>query len=255
MSRGGSVRSRNVTTLVVVAVLALVVWGCDWGARLAGESIVAQAIRADTRLGASVDVAVDGWFFLPQVISGEYGHLVVTMSHATAQGLRIKRLRTDLYDVAAPFSDVIHQHVSRITVQRTHEQALLTYQALNAYLAAHGSRYTLSKGRGDEVAVTTRLSMFGQSVPVSADAKVIPGPGYLDIEPTGITTGSSIVDAIGDFALKARLRFRISMQPLPFGQQVRSVRAAQQGLDVDAAGAGVVITRQGISTADALSRK
>lgn len=234
------------SALIGVAVLALLGWAADWGARITAEAQVRHAIEQEGGLQAAVDVDVSGWFFLPQVARGDYQHVVVTLRHARAQGLRIRQLRTDLYDVHVPLRRIVNQDVRTVLIDRTEERALLSYEALNDYLASRGSNFRIARGTSGEVSVTTHLDVAGRSLPVSADAKVSPGRDYVDVVPTQVHTGSSILDTIGDAVLKLRLAFRIPMQPLPFGQTVLSVDAGADGLAVVARGGNVAVTRQGV---------
>ncbi len=232
-------------TLVVLLVLAALVWGLDRLARNVSESLVADTIRNGGQSTGNVDVGIQGTFFAPQVVSGDYSHVNVVVQNLSAQGLTIAKLSTDLYGVHLPLGRVVSRNVHSIPVDRSRERAVISYRALNRYVAAQGHNITLSQGNGGEVTVTTHIQAFGTSFPLGADAKIIPGHSYLDVEPTRVHTGSSILDTIGDAALKVRLAFRIPMNPLPFGQDIQSVTATGNGLVVVATGQHIVLTDRG----------
>lgn len=67
-------------------------------------------------------------------------------------------------------------------------------------------------------------------------------PGYLEVSPTHLDTGVSQLDQLSSL-VASRLDFRIPTAPLPFGQQVQSIRPMPEGLVVLATGDHVVIRR------------
>lgn len=239
-------RAPFTAALVTLLVLAAIAYGFDWVARTVADNRVAATVRAGTH-ESSVRVSIDGAFFLPQVVAGDYQHVVVQMNDLAANGLTVASLRTDLYGVHLPFRDVLHNDVRTITVNSSREQALVTYPEVNAYLASRGQHLTIAYAGGGAALISTVLTAFGQSFPVGADASVTPGQSYVDIVPTRVVTRSSIVNAIGDAVLKLRLAFRIPMTPLPFGQRIVSVTPTAAGLALTAAGGNLVLTRQGVT--------
>lgn len=231
-----------VRLVVVLAVLAGLAYGLDRAARAAADSLVSAAIEADPRV-TEAHVAVEGLFFIPQVINGSYPHVRVHLSRIHDQGLTVDHIDADLYDVQVPLARVVRQDVAVIPVGHSRERAVITYAALNSYLKAQGQPVTVSHGTGNQLRLQAHLKALGQPFAVSSDAKVVAGPDYLDVTPTKLHTGSGLIDAASEVLLKVRLAFRIPTSPLPFGQRVQSIRATDAGLVVTATGKDVIIRR------------
>lgn len=230
--------------LGLLVALAAIGYGLDSAARAGAEALVARDIEHGRPAPAHADVDLMSTFFLPDVVAGRYPHVHVRLDDITSEGLTVSRIDADLYDVTVPLGEVVHQTVTAIPVRRSRERALITYSELNAYLHARGQPMTVSKGHGDTLRLDAHLSSFGLPTTVSADATVTPGRDYIDVEPTRLDTGSGIVDAASAVLLKVRLAFRVTMSPLPFGQQVQAIRPTDQGLLVTATGQDVVIFPQ-----------
>lgn len=229
--------------LIVAAILALVGWGLDWAARIGAESFIARSIQHAEHLEIRPDVKVRGWFFLPQVVTGNYGEVDVTVVGVQDGPLRLARVSAQLYGVHVPLHDVVTLGVSAVPVDRTHETAILTYRDLDNYLAAQGRDMTVSAGPPGQLRITAHTSVFGRTVAVSADAEVKPAPGRLDIIPTSLDTGAGSLDSASQLLLGQRLTIEIPTAPLPFGQQVTAIRPGPHALTVDAAGHDVVLSR------------
>ena len=225
----------------VLAALAALAYGLDRGSRAAAETVVSRAIEHNDPAPQEAHVAIPGAFFLPDVVDGRYPHVQVRLDHISQEGLTVQSVDADLYGVHLPLSLVVHQRVTAIPIDDSRERALITYDALNHYLAAQGRPITVSNGTGGDLRLEAHLDTLGRSVSVSADADMTPGVDYLDVTPTRLDTGSGVVDAASSVLLKVRLAFRVTTSPLPFGQQVQSIRATPAGVVVIATGHDVVI--------------
>ena len=241
--RGSRLGRWTLVTVVVLVVLAAVAYGLDRISRAAAETVVSDAIENGRPAPSSADVGIRGMFFIPQVVNGHYPHVHVRVQGISDQGLTVSRIDADLYDVDVPLSQVVRQDVTAIPVDHSREQALITYQSLNAYLKQQGQPVTVTNGSGDQLRLQGHLTALGREFTLSADATVKPGHSYIDVIPTQLHTGSSIVDAASAVLLKVRLAFRIPTSPLPFGQEVQSIRANGDGLVVVATGQHIVLYR------------
>lgn len=227
--------------LLVVLILALLGWGLDWGARVAAQSLVARSVQDAQHLRQRPEVTVQGWFFLPQLVSGDYDEVEVTVHDLRTGPLPLDTVFAHLYGVHVPVHDVVTGAVSAVPVERTIEIVTLAYSDLDRYLAAHGHSLSLAAGPPGEVEITAHVSLFGQSLAVSADARVRSVPGYLEITPTSLDTGAEWLDSATRLLLGRRLTVRIPLEPLPFGQRVTAIHPGQAGLIVHAAGHNVVL--------------
>jgi hypothetical protein len=190
-------------------------------------------------------VKVRGWFFLPQVVAGNYGEVDVTVANVRDGPLRLSRVTAHLYGAHVPLHDVVTAGVSAVPVDRTHETAKLTYTDLDKYLAAQGQRMTVAAGPTGQVKITAHTTVLGKALAVSADAKVGSVPGYLKIVPTQLDTDVKSLDNASKLLLGQRLTIEIPTAALPFGQQVTAIHPGPSALVIDAAGRDVVLGRSG----------
>lgn len=232
---------RIVATTFVLVVLAAIVYGLDWGSRIRAQDVVEQSIKHRNPAPATVDVKMEGAFFLPQMARGRYEHVHVSLTDVETDGLKVQAIDADLYGVRVPLAWVLRRSVAVVRIDRSKERALITYPALNNYLKATGEPITASDGPDGQLLLHANFETFGQHLAVAADARISAGPGYLEVEPTSFDTGSAILDQASSVLLKVRLAFQVPTSPLPFGQQVQSIRATPAGVVVTATGTQVVV--------------
>jgi hypothetical protein len=240
-TRHPQLRRWGVGGVVVLVIAAAVGYGLDWASRIGAQAVVERSIARGQPQVKGVDVDVTGAFFLPQVVRSHYDHVRVTLTGLEANGLRIQEIDADLYDVHVPVARVVRQTVAVIPIDHTHEHALITYPALNDFLAAQGSPVTVSNGSGGELRLHAHFTALGRDMTVSADATVKAIAGFLEVQPTKLDTGTGVVDQATTALLRVRLAFEIPTSPLPFGQQVQSIRATPGGVVVIATGQDVMI--------------
>jgi DUF2993 family protein len=231
-----------VDLLIAVVVFALVAWGLDWASRIAAQAALARSVQRDEHLIQRPDVNVRGWFFVPQVVSGRYAEVDVTVHDVRSGALVLSRVTARLYGVHVSLHAVITGEASTILVEETHETAVFTYQHLNAYLKAQGSPITVSAGPSGQLRLSGHPVVLGHTLSVAADAQVQPVPGFLKITPTQLQTGSPF-DA-GSQLVLSRLTLFIPTAPLPFGQHVTAIHPQAHQLRVEAGGHDVVIARR-----------
>lgn len=228
--------------LVVAAAYALVGWGLDWLSRVGAQSLVARSIQHAEHLTIRPDVDVRGWFFVPQVVTGDYGEVDVRVQGVQDGPLRLDDIHAQLYGVHVPLHDVVTRGVTAVPVDRTHEIVTLTYTDLNAYLRDQGEQLTVSDGPPGQVRITAHLTVLGRAIGVSADADVHALPGHLEITPTQLDTGGPL-DAATRVLLGRRLTFDVPTAQLPFGQKVTDIRPRPDAIMVEAAGHHIVLAQ------------
>lgn len=237
-----SVRPLLADVLIVAVVLAVLGWGLDWASRIGAQSVMARSVQRSEQLSQRPDVDVHGWFFLPQAVSGRYGEVDIAVHDLRRETLRLAAVTARLYGVHVPLHAVVTGSVSMIFVERTRETAVLSYADLNAYLTGLGDAITVSAGPSGQLKLTGHTVVLGHSLSISADAKVQPVPGYLQITPTQLQTGTPL-DTGSRLLLGQRLTLSIPTNSLPFGQQVTAIHPGKQQLTVEAGGNNILISR------------
>lgn len=245
MSNHGRALRRTGTLLtdlvIALAVLALAVWGLDWAARISAQSVVARSAQHAQHLAQRPEVDVHGWFFLPQVVTGRYDSVDITVRNLREGTLNLSSVTAHLQGTHVPLHAVVTNGVTSILVEHSHETLIFTYAALNTYLTAQDSPVTLAAGPSGQVKITGHATALGKTFAVSADATVRPVPGYLQITPTQLDTGTSL-DAASRVLLGQRLTLAIPTAVFPFGQQVISINPGKKTLTIHASGTNVLIS-------------
>jgi len=242
-ARRGRLSSRTTTIVLAVGVLlgtALVLWGVDWAARHRAESAVADTIQAATGVTARPTVDVHGAFFLPQVVRGVYDDVDITVDGLTSGPLQVDHLQASLTGVHLSFHDVLVQSYGPLYIEGSTERALLSYDDLNAYLAATGRPFTVAAAAQGQAQLTGTVQVLGRDVSVSTQVKLGAQDGELAVQPAQPGTGTAL-DQASRLLLQQRLSFLVPLDPLPFGQQLTAVDVGRTGLTLSARGSGVVV--------------
>jgi hypothetical protein len=234
-------RRRLARAVVAVTFAVFAAWSVDWLARAGAESLVARSVQQAEHLGDRPTVAMHGLFFLPQLVSGNYDEVDITVHDVRSGPLRISTVTARLYGAHASLNDVVSGAVTAVPVDRTRERATLTYADLNAYLAARGEPVTVSAGPPRQIKITMHAAILGRDLAVSADARVGAAPGAIRITPTRLDTGNALLDTVSQIVLGARRTIDIPTASLPFGQHVTAIAVSRSHLTVDAAGRDVVV--------------
>ncbi len=226
--------------LVVVAGVALAVFGLDAVVRVVVESEVEGQLQAIAQVTERPTVHFRGILFVPQVISGSFQE--VDVSNRALEGtIRIETLESQLIDVRVPFHDVLVRDVHEIGIANSVERAQLSYLDINAYLKSNGQPLRLSAAPDGEVQVTGSISLAGQPVEVSARVTLSVEDGAVQVTPRQIDTGSGTLDKATRVLLGDRLAFPLPIGQLPYGQNLTSAAPNSDGIEVLAQGTGVVL--------------
>lgn len=234
-----------VEVLTLVVLLCLLGWGLDWGGRIAAQSVIARSVQRAEHLSERPSVHLRGTFLLPQVVTGRYSEVDITARGVRRKNLRLASVTARLSGVRVALHDVVTDRISTIFVEHSHETVVLTYRDLDRFIAANGSRITVSAGSSGQLKLTGHTTVLGRTVALSADARVAVVPGYLEITPTQLDTGTSVDDATR-LLLGQRVTVAIPLASLPFGQHVTSTRAGATRLTVRAAGRDIVLARNSL---------
>jgi len=202
--------------LVLVLIVGLVVLADRLGA-IAAERVVAERIQDDQSLAVRPDVSITGFPFLTQMVNGRYERVDVKVHDLRRGSLQVSRVVAHLYGVGVPFTDVVHQHVDRIVVDRATGEVDLDYADVNRLLSDKHLR--LSEGAGGRVHVTASA-----------------GPATVDGDFPLTVQGSAVV-----IALPADISVQIPLPGMPFGITLKSAQADADGIVVRCATSGFVL--------------
>lgn len=108
--------------IIIFLVLAAILVGADFGMAAFAEHEISQKAKEQLRLKDDPSVAIKGFPFLTQALSGDYGHISVYASGVPVNNLRDLELAAELYDVKAPLSDVLNGNTKTITIGRLEGQ-------------------------------------------------------------------------------------------------------------------------------------
>jgi hypothetical protein len=226
--------------LTVVMAVLLLLWGTDWVARRAAESLVARALQEQTGTFDRPTVEVRGFFFLPQVLRGRYEEVDIAMEGITSGPLRIESVEAELRDVYLSFHDLLYRNTDRLLIAETEAEAFLTYEDLNRYLEVTGRPLTVEAASSDELRITGSVDVLGETLEASADAALASDGAALVVQPTRVDAASG-VDGVGELLLGQRFTFRVPLDPLPFAQEVTDIDVQDSGVLVGVSGTGVVL--------------
>lgn len=239
--RGSGRPRRVVLALTIVVTTVLVLWGIDWTARLGAQTLLARELQHATRTGARPAVEINGSLFLVQVLRGRYDEVQVDVADLAAGPLRVQNVHAELGGVYVSFHDLLLRSVDRVFVERSLEEAFVTYDEVNRYLSATGHAVTLASSSGGRVKMIGSVDVLGRPVSASAVAQLAPDGSVVDIAPTSIETGSTVLDSVAQAVVVNHLSVQIPLDGLPFGQQITAVEAQATGILVRAEGADFVI--------------
>ena len=227
--------------LGVVVVVVLLLWGADTLARIGAQTLLERNIQDATGVEVRPEVKVRGLFFLPQVVRGAYSEVHVTTRGITSGPLRIDRVDSQLFDVRVPFHDVLVRDIRRVGIGRSVENLDLTYEDLNAYLAATGRRLMLAPSGDGTVTLSGKVNVLSQNVRVSADATLSVEDDLLRISPQNLGAGPVSLDAASRLLLRQRQTLTVPLGTLPFGHRLTGVEPDQDAVHITAEGAAIVI--------------
>jgi LmeA-like phospholipid-binding len=226
--------------LSVVLGTALLLWGADRLARWGAESLLARNVQSSTGAPGRPSVDVHGTFFLPQVVRGRYDDVEITVRDLSSGPLRLAEVHARLSGVHLSFHDVLVQDLDPIGIDRSVEEASLTYADLNRYLQLTGRPLSVAPADGDGLRLTGTVDVLGRSISASTQVRLSVRTGALAVAPTQLATDTPL-DAATGLLLGQRFTFLVPLDPLPFGQVLTAVEVGEGGLVVRAGGNDVVI--------------
>ena len=242
--RAHRTRRRRPTLMMVlfVVTVAALLWAADWLARTVAQNQLADQIYRQTGGPTPPTVTIGGTVFLPQVLRGRYDEVAITFPELSDGPLRLLNVHAELSGVHVPFRDVLTGSANPILVDDADEQALLTYDDLNSYLAAVGQPVTVeSSGVGGTVLLTGSVQLGTSTVSGTAEARITAAGDAVAVTPTRLVSDSPLA-GLSQVLLGERFTFLIPLDPLPFGEQVTDIQVQEQGFVIRAHGHDLLIT-------------
>ena len=228
-------------TLFLLTV-ALLLWAADSLARTSAQSQLADQVQQQTESWAPPTVVVGGTVFLPQVLRGRYDEVTIASAELSDGPLRLRDVYAQLSGVHVPFRDVLTGDTNPILIDHAEEQAFLTYDDLNNYLAAVGRPVTVQGSGADGTVLLTGSVQLGTSTLTgTAEARVTAAGDAVAMTPTRLISDSPLA-SLSQVLLGERFTFLIPLDPLPFGEQVTDITVQEQGFLIRAQGDDLLIT-------------
>jgi hypothetical protein len=228
--------------LLALIVLAVVLVGLDYGARLAAQAVIARQVQTSQQLPQPPNVRVSGFPFLTQALRGRYERVDLRMQGVPAGGqLRLGLLDVRLDGVHLPLSALSGSGRTAIPVDRVHVSGSATFAELDAAVATAIPSATatvhFSDGGGGQLRIT--VTYRGAGAPVTAS-----GLARLSLSRDSVTVN---VDPQTLTQVPAPLRETIArlvtqtvqLQRLPLGLVPSRVTVGPEGVTARAEAANV----------------
>jgi LmeA-like phospholipid-binding len=230
-------RRRGGLWLILLIVLVGLLVVADRVAASVTESQLASRIQQSQHLSQKPSVSVDGFPFLTQLASRNFGHATVDINDFTSGGVPIAHIHADLRGVH------VASGYDSATVDTLTGTATLDYASVSRVLSndiSNIGHLTLSQGTGNRVKAT--YSLLGTTVSAQVAVNVL-GDNTLEFKTApGSTPLSGLGINIPGFDVK------VPLSGLPFGMQLSSVKPTSTGVDVSASGKNVFLTKNSVGT-------
>ena len=227
-------------TLGVLVGGALALWGLDRLAEVAAESLLAEEVQEVTGTVAHPAVEVGGGSALVQALRGRYDLVEVALPQVSNGPLTLERVDAELRDVHLSFSDLLVRDADAVVVEAATTEARLDYDALERWLGFTGRRLTVAPAGPDEVQLAGAGQVLDRSYEATAAATVDDADGALVVRPTDLRT-QPVLDGVAELLVDQRFRFRVPLDPLPFGPEVTGIDVGEDAVTVRTEGTGVVL--------------
>jgi hypothetical protein len=239
-------RGRGGRVLVSFVVVLLILGGlfalADRVAAYAAERTIATQAKQELTAReittpSDPQVSVGGFPFLTQVARGKYDRITIHLDHPSSQGVTLDVLDVIATGVNAPTSAVLNGS-GTITADLVTGVATLNWDAVNQLMKTSGFGGTSAHASAlpdGQIQVHVPVSISGINTVVVATGTLAIASGLVHVNITKVTTeGGNIPQVISDLigSIKQDLSVDVRIPRLPYGIQVRSVKAAPAGLTV-----------------------
>ncbi|MFE1167386.1 DUF2993 domain-containing protein [Nocardiopsis sp. NPDC058789] len=216
--------------VVFLILLAALVVVADVGARSFAQSTLAGRLADQMEMSEDPDVSIEGWAFLPQVISGTYTEVNIEADSATMGGVTVEKIEATASDVEAPLSDLMDQPT--VTAGQVDGSFVVPYAYFNPYLP-EGMTITTENG---EPRINGELAVpeLGRSVSVSSAGEFSVDGDTLHVTPVDIEVADVPLNV--DAMVSTMLTFSAQVPELPFGLTAKEMEATSNGLKITGTG-------------------
>jgi LmeA-like phospholipid-binding len=216
--------------LIAAALLIAVLVAADRIAVAVAENQISTRVAATYGLPGKPRVAIAGFPFLTQVVTGDYRQVSVHATGVQAGGATLSWLSASLTGVHASLPQVLGQGASLVTARSATGSALIGFTELNQRLPL-GVRLSPA---GHRLRVSGTLDEHGVRLPVSAAVAVRVTPVGIRIAAGAVRTPGGPLPAALARRYLPRLSFDIPLQTLPLHLRVTSVAVTGAGLWIGA---------------------
>jgi len=239
-SQGTGRRSTVVLAVVVVLGTALLLWVAEWLARTGAESVLARAVQERTGVLERPAVQVGDGPVLLQALRGRYDDVEVDLDAVSSGPVRLRDVEAHLSGVYLSFHDLLDGNTGGVYVERSAEEALLTYDDLDRYLRFTGRSLDAEPALDGQLRLTGTVDVLSEARSVSALARVEPEDGALLVRPTQLDSPDPL-EGVEELLVRQRFTFPVPLDPLLFEDRGVDVAVQPAGLAIRASGRGVVL--------------
>ena len=218
--------------IVFLILLAALVVVADIGARSFAQNTLSERLSEQMEMFEEPDVAIEGWAFLPQVLSGDYTEVNINADSATMSDVTVEQVEATASNVEAPLSDLMDQPT--VVAGQVDGSFVVPYSYFNPYLP---EGMTIST-EGDVPRISGELALpeLGLSTSVSSAGEFTVDGDVLSVTPEDIEVGDLPIDVD---QIAAMLTFSAQVPELPLGLTVTDVEATSSGLLITGNGSDV----------------
>jgi LmeA-like phospholipid-binding len=235
---------RRFLIAVLIFLIAVLVAADRLGAIVAAH-VMAGKIQTDEHLQHRPDASINGFPFLTQALGGDYKNVTVTASGIVVDGVTVTTVTARLHGVHVPFSQVWHQTVTRVPVDRIDGSALIAFDAVDNYLSAHHPAHQVvslepksGAGVGADATVIDRLHVHGKTVTLRGVGKLSVLDNVVRVTVSHLRAATPGTQVLGGIT---RLSFSVPLKGLPFQIQLQSVTISATGITVTGHAQNVVL--------------
>lgn len=231
-------RHRGRLWLILLVVLVALLAVADRVAASVTEGQLASKIQQSQHLSQKPSVSIDGFPFLTQLVSRNFGHATVDINDFDSGGVPIAHIHADLRGIH------VGSGYDSATVDTLAGTATLDYASISHYLSNQISNIghiSLSQGTDNQVKAT--YSFPGANLSAQVAVNVL-GGNTLEFKTTKVNTAVSGLGGINTPGFDVKL----PLNGLPFGMQVSSVKVTSTGVDISATGKNIFLTKNSVGT-------
>ncbi|MFI6944248.1 DUF2993 domain-containing protein [Streptomyces sp. NPDC050418] len=236
-------------TLIIAVILGGLFIAADRIAVGFAEDEAASKLKSSEGLAETPDVSINGFPFLTQLIGGELDDVSIGIDNydAPAEGVEGGRIRIDELD-ATMRGVVFSDSYSSATADSAEGSALIAYDELLKAAKVEDAQVApgmtakvagLSQGAGGKIKVAIQVTAFGKKLPpVGVTSTVTVENGntvYVHADAIPKVGGISIADR----KMREITDFKQKIDGLPAGIDLKSVQAADQGVEIAVTGTEV----------------